>query len=320
MWRRYYCHYSHLVRSLRQHGYETHDTFKVIIGDPATIVLLDPVVCVAFIVDSLASIDYASRAMLRATQIESLVTFGLATLYLSRVLWFAYAGLTMASFVLKRLRTIPFVPLDTTTLALSISILAGPLTYLQSRTLVCIDVYNWAVACVLPCPSYANETIMACIVYSATVALAPFANGLLVPVIHRFYHRKVSVATRIPRFASYAPAMEIKHQLLLAIAVSHPCMWWHREEAMTVVGGAFHRITSHEPAYRKNMGLAQRSADAHVLCGRPGVPRVRLNMTLVQLIDMPLETPPKPRTLGSIKTSNGAFVIHCGANQSPWVL
>ncbi|OQR89060.1 hypothetical protein ACHHYP_20275 [Achlya hypogyna] len=173
MWRRYYRHYGHLVRSLRQHGHSDYVVFEVIIGDPATIVQLNPIVCAVFVLDFLASIDYVSRAMLRATQIESLIAFGLATLYLSRALWFAYTGLSLASFVLKHLRIVHFTPLDTTTLAVLISILVGPFTYLQSRTLVCIDVYYWVIAGALQIPPYANETVLACVVYSATVALAP---------------------------------------------------------------------------------------------------------------------------------------------------
>ena len=320
MWVRYYRAYLHLKRNILDFGLENGATsFEIILGDPTSIILVNPLVAAAFLVDTVSSVDYLSRCMVRVCQVNDLVVFGLATLYLSRTLWFAYAGLGVASVLLKKVKTVRFAALDTTTTALAVSVLAGPLTYLQSRTMICIDLYFWAGTGIVRVPVNTIETVFMCVIYISTIALLPIAVGIVYPLL-----RPPRDVRSLSTMATLAVTQDLKKRCILALSTTSLCRRRRvapKTSTRSIVdGGTFHVLAHQYPMYRNYLCMSQKSADCHVLCTSVGQPQRRVCLTLLLFMDIPVVPAMEPAAVGTIQgDAIGAHVIHQGRRASPWV-
>ncbi|OQS04378.1 hypothetical protein THRCLA_20901 [Thraustotheca clavata] len=70
--------------------------YEIVVGDPTSIIQLNPMVSALFIIDFWMSVDFVSRVLLHIEQ--------LAYLYLSRTVWMAYGSLSVVSNLLKKMR------------------------------------------------------------------------------------------------------------------------------------------------------------------------------------------------------------------------
>ncbi|EQC42134.1 hypothetical protein SDRG_00974, partial [Saprolegnia diclina VS20] len=168
---------------------------------------------------------------------------GLATLYLSRTIWFAYAALGVSSALLKRVRRVQFSALDTTSVALVVSLLAGPLTYLQSQTLAFIDLYFYAGSNLPGVPDDSIESAVLCVIYIATIGLLPVAVGLLLPHLRRLANAPASIP------------FDIKARCMLLLATLPVCKQRSRHQRASShlgtmeAGGTFHQLMLQQPLY-----------------------------------------------------------------------
>ncbi|KDO21196.1 hypothetical protein SPRG_20967 [Saprolegnia parasitica CBS 223.65] len=138
MWRHYYRHYKHLLRSLRQYGLHTArpgTVFEIVVGDPTCVILLHPIVPLIFAIDLASSPNYLACASVRVVQVANPQAFCLGCLYLSRTVWFAYGVILLASAAAKALRRERWftTDVDPTVVALVVALIAGPLTLLLAR-------------------------------------------------------------------------------------------------------------------------------------------------------------------------------------------
>jgi hypothetical protein len=84
-WIHYYRYYKVLILNLKQIGYKDYTSYSVIIGDPTSIILSNPIISLAIFVDIWLGVGYFGFAVLRTGQIENIWHFILGSLYLSRV-------------------------------------------------------------------------------------------------------------------------------------------------------------------------------------------------------------------------------------------
>ncbi|OQR89879.1 hypothetical protein THRCLA_22623 [Thraustotheca clavata] len=149
MWKKYYRHYPHLVNNIRLFGVRDAPKvyeFEIVVGDPTSIILLNPVVSALFVIDFWISVDYVSKAFFHIAQLVDLKLFFLACLYLSRTIWFAYGTLGVVSRILKKLHCERyFYGIDPTWTAIAVGMIAGPFTYAQSRFQLFVHTYNFLV-------------------------------------------------------------------------------------------------------------------------------------------------------------------------------
>ncbi|RHZ01781.1 hypothetical protein DYB35_013650 [Aphanomyces astaci] len=143
----YYCHVYHLYNNLKT--IPLHVTspaitrYEILVGEPTCVVLSNPWLCLAFVVDICASTEYVGQACLRVCQTENWLYFGLGLLYLGRTVWCAYSTLTILNIVLKRChRTTWFAPANTTVLAVAATWAGGGIVTIQKQWPKVLDLYT----------------------------------------------------------------------------------------------------------------------------------------------------------------------------------
>ena len=109
MWSRYYRHCVVLERALRLSGHMRnlapgHWRYELIVGDPTAIVLLDPWIAAAFVLDMWFSCSTLAIAILRATQNADFIVFLINTLYLSRTVLSCDVFLKILDFFISMTR------------------------------------------------------------------------------------------------------------------------------------------------------------------------------------------------------------------------
>ncbi|OQR89881.1 hypothetical protein THRCLA_09531 [Thraustotheca clavata] len=182
MWKKYYRHYSHLVNNIRLFGVKDAPKvyeFEIVVGDPTSIILLNPVVSVLFVIDFWISVDFVSKAFYHIAQLVSMKEFFLAYLYLSRTLWFAYGTLSVVSHVLKKLHCERyFRGIDPTWTAIVVATIAGPFTYLQSRIALFAQIYQFLFT-IIALDKDVIEASLPATLYVCTIGTLPLIFGFL---------------------------------------------------------------------------------------------------------------------------------------------
>ncbi|OQR87661.1 hypothetical protein ACHHYP_08396 [Achlya hypogyna] len=281
MWTRYYVHYIHLVRHLRTIGLgaAAPATYYVLVGDPTSVVLLHPGICLAFIFDFFASSDYASRALVRICQTKNLGVFFIASLYLSRTVWFAYASLSAVSHVvLRRVPHLKFAEVDPGLLAIAIFIVAGPVTYLQSRSLFFIDLYHFIDTCLLSgaARDEATEGLIGGVLFIFIFGTLPLNYGFGKPATEKIFKQSKralrSMATRRTTMQSvsedaYASVdnNDLKHRMLVRCS-----LYSFRHKPIVYSGGTLNALFLKDPRYKRYGAISQTGADCYVIFRRSG--------------------------------------------------
>ncbi|OQR81565.1 hypothetical protein THRCLA_23344 [Thraustotheca clavata] len=315
MWRRYYRHYFHLAKNLRLLGIEDAmptDRIEIIMGDPTSIILLNPYVSFVFIVDIWVSIEFVTRAIFRLDQLQDIKLCLLACFYLSRMLWLAYGALILVSYTLKKLHKEKiFDEADPTLTALAVMITTGPITNLQSRILIFIDLYYYLF---LPFSSDANsiEIALGVVMYALTIVMLPIGFGLLSKCC-RCFNGQNTIVTK-----SYGSFMmnDIKHRF-----TNYFNLMTFTEPAPTIKGGTIHQLFARDRKYKRNLGMSQRGADCYLLFGL-GKRYTSVRLSLLSCLDpdnVTSSTTDTTTAVGRIHFDNDKVKIVCGAYNSPWI-
>ncbi|OQR95513.1 hypothetical protein THRCLA_22129 [Thraustotheca clavata] len=104
------------------------------LGDPTAIILTNPFVVLAFVVDIFTCYATPMLAVLRASQSEDIYAMLIAFLYLTRGVWIPYCALSMTSVMLKKYRMEHrFAQVDPTLMVLVTSIYSSLLSYFSAN-------------------------------------------------------------------------------------------------------------------------------------------------------------------------------------------
>ncbi|OQR91203.1 hypothetical protein ACHHYP_04896 [Achlya hypogyna] len=338
MWTSYYKHYVVLVTNLARFGLPhaggMSTVYEVVLGDPTSIILLDPLVSVVFVVDFWLSADYVTRAFMRLTQTEHRGIFLTACFYLSRTVWFAYAGLAAFSKLLKRWRKEHcFAEVDPSLVAMGVAVIAGPFTCLQFRVPFLLVIYRFLFTCVLT-PAQTDEggeVSLGAFVYSMLMGLLPLSYGLAVPLLAPLTPRthvvslvRQKTCALVNRAVAAQEYNDWKHRLLLwAIGRSMPK---NRKDTYALYGGSVYQLLATSRCFKANVCMSQRGADCYVIFAT-GAKTVSVRLSLLQCLDRRCVRVQQTTTeavgridMFSADVDVGSVTIHVGANRCQWLM
>ncbi|OQR93503.1 hypothetical protein ACHHYP_02486 [Achlya hypogyna] len=286
MWAQYYRHYFHLLSNLETMGVgddEKSTALEIVVGDPTALILQHTLVCTLFVVDFWCSVEIAGQSFVRLGQIQDLVTFAFAALYLSRTVWFAYLLLNVTGRLLRRLRLERLIAqVDPTTVAVAVLISVGPVTYMQSLSAFFVDVYHFLFVLPLPSSKAENykEDCIAAAFYSLVIGFIPITYGFGKPIVAHFFR-----ATRIQALlhnvrrnsVSIAPthsAINVANNHFGTLAYND---WKHRalfnfvlmldpaRQSKRFVGGTIYALFQTHCHFQRNAAFSFRGSDCYVL-------------------------------------------------------
>ncbi|KAF0704604.1 Aste57867_7304 [Aphanomyces stellatus] len=161
--------------------------YEIVLGDPTNLILVNPVVCTLLMLDFWASPDIVTIAVVRANQFDDLSTWFLACLYFSRLVWFAYGGLAVASALVKRYHgKVAVQALDATLIAVAVGLFSGPVMGSLAQTSFC-RVFVWLLAIAVPSSAgdAINDGAPPVIMIGLSVAWASVGASFVLPLLHR---------------------------------------------------------------------------------------------------------------------------------------
>ncbi|KDO22851.1 hypothetical protein SPRG_11988 [Saprolegnia parasitica CBS 223.65] len=268
MWRRYYQHFVHLAKSLRRVGLPNtapKQRYYVLVGDPTSLVLLEPSLCCLFICDFFASSDFASRALVRICQTHDWVAFLTASLYLSRTVWCGYASMAVVSKVLQKYPSIAFKPVDPGILAVAVFIAAG--------LWLIIIIYATMGSCLLSerGQEEGTEGLLGAVFFVAVFASFPLLYGFGMPLLCRYWRRvqvapgpRVAVTTMSSHLGGAYDTNDAKHRWLLRVnlLVFRALI---KTSGIQSTGGSLNALFATDACYKRYRGISQTGADAYIL-------------------------------------------------------
>ncbi|EQC41787.1 hypothetical protein SDRG_00650 [Saprolegnia diclina VS20] len=273
IWRRYYRQYRSLAKQCQR--YAKVARVHICVGDPTSIFLLHPVLCLCLVLDVWQSVGTVYLEMLAVLQTDDFWQFALGYLYLSRSVWFCYSFLSCTSMLLKkRKREHWFLPLDPTLVAIAAAMVAGPITNINARTPV-IHLYIWLFNVVASSP-HSIETVGAVLCFTIAVGQLPLLAG--------FGLR----CRRVSQPADYAAISfnDIKQRVLLTLerlSLGVPANVRRR-------GGSIHAVCAGLPRLKVSPCISQRGADCYlILYDQHGDPTEVVRLSLKSCIDMTAE-------------------------------
>ncbi|KDO32349.1 hypothetical protein SPRG_02827 [Saprolegnia parasitica CBS 223.65] len=252
VWVEYYAHYAVLRTQCARLPHAA--TCKIYIGDPTSIFLLHPVVCLCLAIDMWLSVNVVANQVVAVLQLESLSAFLFGYFYLSRCVWLCYACMACTSVVLKRCHwEHVFPPMDPTLVAVVATALVGPLTYLQGNSM-CIQAYAWVLNVSASSPN-ATEGAYAVLLYTCSIGALPLVHGALQYALCR---RRYGAQRGLINYASHQ-YNDVKSLVVLALPfrslgrVPHTC------------GGSLYHVFDQFPGLKRSPCISQRGTDCFVL-------------------------------------------------------
>ncbi|OQR95596.1 hypothetical protein THRCLA_22107 [Thraustotheca clavata] len=319
LWIKYFQHCHQLFWNLTNFkvaGMPIDCPLELVLGDATSIILLDPLVCLLFIVDFWMSSDFVALAFIRVMQTSSFDTFFIACLYLSRTLWFGYGALALTSFCLKKLKKEKyFHPVDPTWTAISVMAIAGPFTLMQASLPLFRNIYNYVITC-LASNSNEIESSLAAVVYTTLIGGLP----ILVGATPRFSCRQSQKLG--PQIA------HINHGAYQQNDMKNRWVTWLtfftlRRVDLVMVGGGVYEMFDKCPKLMKNLGIRQRGSDCYVIY-KSDEALLSVRLTLLSCIDiqppLTIQMSSEKIAIGIIKQSKNSWKIDQGANRSMWIM
>ncbi|EQC25846.1 hypothetical protein SDRG_16295 [Saprolegnia diclina VS20] len=318
-WAQYFVHVKTLYSQLTTIGLATAPgrSLELIVGDPTSVVLLNPVVALFFIVDFWISADFVSLAFTRVAVVTSPTTYFIASLYLSRTLWFAYGSLSVMSGCLKRLgKAHLFHAVDPSWTAVAVMCVAGPFTTLQTRLPFLIDLYNW-IFYVLASSSTSIETSAAAIVYTALVGGLPILFGL-------FPRHKPRLLVG-PRVSATSPASYLENDVKARWALSFTFMSRAKKaNGVNMLGGSVYQLFQAHPALRRELCMSQRGGDCYIVYDDIAS-TVSVRVSPLECLDhhrppLTVAAAVPGHILGRVDMRKDAPMLILGDNNSKWIM
>ncbi|OQR99812.1 hypothetical protein ACHHYP_04327 [Achlya hypogyna] len=181
----YNVHVAALEKTLRIHGHRRDLVGKwrytLVIGDPTVLVLTNPAIGLGFVLDVWLSTDNVGVATLRTSQTSDLWLTVRTILYLSRIVWFAYAALSLTNELLKKHKKEHlFAAVDPTIVAVTIAIYCFALSWMAQYIPVLISAFSVIYNCLVPADVKGEEIelILGCSIFTATMTVVPINYGI----------------------------------------------------------------------------------------------------------------------------------------------
>ncbi|OQS05255.1 hypothetical protein THRCLA_20675 [Thraustotheca clavata] len=314
MWHQYFQHYHHLAKNLRAFGLEgalRSDSIEIVMGDPTSIILLNPMVSIIFVIDVWVSMEYISVAIAKLNQLVVAHEIAIACLYLSRTLWFAYGTLNGISYILKKIhKEKSFTEADPTLTAMAVMIAVGPLTKVQAQAIFFVQLYYYIFQCFAR-DTNSNEISIAIVLYTIIIGSLPISFGLTSKWLHKCHSRRVSSSVAYGSFMMN----DIKHRF-----THHFNFMSLSEPACIVKGGTLYQLFAQDCKYKQNLAISQRGTDCYLLFG-VGDKRTSVRLSLLSSIDTNHHIPSitKPKTaFGQLYLDENKIRLERGADNSPW--
>ncbi|OQR99813.1 hypothetical protein ACHHYP_04325 [Achlya hypogyna] len=309
LWANYYVHCASLAKSLADSGHRVLQQpigawhYEIMVGDPTAMILTDPWIAFAFLVDIWSSYDTLTFAVLRATQNDDVPVMLAAFLYLSRTVWVPYLALCIVSVGLKRLKMEHrFVHVDPTAVAIASAIYGPALTWCMGNVAFLLKLYTYLGHMLLPTNMHSErfEAFPDVLFYSVSLASLPVLFGFRFLTAAAMCIHKAVVG---PKFASfnYNP---IKNRVLFSIM-----QWWQRSRVQPSVpeyGGTVYALFTDSPRYQRSPTISFRATDCFVLCYYDGILSERLRLTLLTTLDL--------------NESDGSLSVKSSSEPSPYVV
>ncbi|RHY17969.1 hypothetical protein DYB36_012567, partial [Aphanomyces astaci] len=333
----YYCHVYHLYNNLKT--IPLHVTspamtrYEIVVGEPTCVVLSNPWLCWAFVVDICASTEYVGQACLRVCQTENWLYFGLGLLYLGRTVWCAYSTLTILNIMLKRChRTTWFAPANTTVLAVAATWAGGGIVTIQKQWPKVLDLYT---SLFLPYDVDEDVSMLHHIghmdialimaVYLGMMCSLPFAVAACSGVWNAVQRSTTKMPT-LTRKTSFVSILIATNRRLSSIGSIGPI---HTMEMVVEVLQEFTNLETHDI---QSFFVPQRGGDCYVLSYDRHDHLVEVTrVTLVSQIDLTVVHRPFRINQLTTNAAVGRFVVakksdairaatlHRGRSNSPWV-
>ncbi|KDO29688.1 hypothetical protein SPRG_05639 [Saprolegnia parasitica CBS 223.65] len=277
MWTHYYMHCVDLERLLRTSGHKADVSavewrYELVLGDPTAIILRDPWVATAFLIDMWLSTGNNGDLYVM------FVTF----VYLSRTVWFAYCGLCVTAYCLKKWKKEhAFAEVDPTLVAIAIAFYGPLISWLSGNVGFLVTLYQWMFTCLVPQQntSEQNELVVGCTAYTVLIAVLPVVYGFLAP---RFQCwgcfwclRRRKHAYSSHRYNNW------KNQILLALLRPFRTNNIHMITSGGTVYAAYHASAS----FKNCPTFSLRSADCFVLCYHRGELREKMRLSFLSSLD-----------------------------------
>ncbi|OQR84227.1 hypothetical protein THRCLA_23091, partial [Thraustotheca clavata] len=264
MWNSYYRHYTHLATNLCLYGVKDDPKvyeFEIIVGDPTSIILLNPVVSALFVVDFWISADIVAKALFDIAQLVGTTEFFFAYLYLSRTVWFAYGTLSIVSQLLKKLRCEKyFHGIDPTWTAIGVATIAGSLTYLQAHIKFFVQIYNYLFTFMINSDN-AIESSLSATLYTFTIGILPAMFGF---ASHDQIHCQwLNVKAKRQMEIPVHPSSYLNNGIKNRVAISLSLLSLENEQIISA-GGSIYRLFKYNNKFKKHLGLSQRDADCYI--------------------------------------------------------
>ncbi|OQR87714.1 hypothetical protein ACHHYP_08122 [Achlya hypogyna] len=280
LWCRYYRHCAALERLVRANGHRWampagNWHYELLLGDSTAIVLIDPWIAFAYFLDVWSSCSTLSMVVVQLAQAADVWLMLLSTVYLARMVWFAYWGLCLTSFALKRLRKEHiFEQVDPTLLALAATVYGPALTYALAAVPALTRFYEWLLICGVPdkFAGHANDGTAGSAMLTVLVATIPLGYGFLAP----HFCRRPPPAADV--FASYRYNNFKNRAAFWLLTGTGP--------GVVELGGGVHAALHADPRLRVSPTISWRAADCFLLCYCDGQLHEKLRVSLTSALDM----------------------------------
>ncbi|OQR95595.1 hypothetical protein THRCLA_22105 [Thraustotheca clavata] len=225
--------------------------------------------------------------------------FFVAYIYLSRTLWLAYGSLNLISYILKKIHCEKyFHGIDPTWTAVVVAIVAGPFSYLQSRTEVFVQFYYFLFT-FMANEDNELEAFFAAALYAFTIGTIPLLFGFLPDSFFTCRWFKTFHLNRNRR-TSIQPSSYLNNNFKNRWALQLSLFSFKKTDISTQGGSV----------YKKHLGISQHGADCYVKW-RSGA-HVQPPIQLI--------TSPQPCAFGKVNMQLGFIQITQGSNASPWYI
>ncbi|OQR87706.1 hypothetical protein ACHHYP_08118 [Achlya hypogyna] len=277
MWRCYYRHCVDLEHRVQREGHRRSMqrgawSYELIVGDPTAIVLLDPWIASAFFLDIWLSCSNLAIAVLQVTQNVDFRTTAFSMTYLARAVWFAYWGLCIVSYFLKRWhKEHLFAEVDPTLVAVAVAVYGPLLTWTNGNVAMLARLYQSLFNCLVPPVRQGEEVeaVVGSIVYTCIIVSLPLFYGFAAP-----HHRRDPAAIEYHSF-NYN---NLKNRLALRMLAKY--------DAVKVYGGNVHAAVHADPRLKSCPTVSLCATDCFLLCYCNGRLEEKLRLSLVRTLDV----------------------------------
>ncbi|KAG9407863.1 hypothetical protein AC1031_021102 [Aphanomyces cochlioides] len=158
--------------------------YEIDSGNPTSVIVSNPWLCLAFVMDICANSKYIGQACLHLCQTQDMMIFLFANLYLGRSVWCAYATRIAINTYRKHFHWPKSFPAASPViLTLLTYFVAGFLTFVQSLWPALIDVYGWLFSLHKLCDDtgliVAMDAVLGVFVFLVTICALPIGKKFL---------------------------------------------------------------------------------------------------------------------------------------------